>query len=40
VKGKRQTWQERFGIDIRGKKFWEEGLAVIARRIDRYCEIS
>jgi oligoendopeptidase F len=30
----------RFGIDIRGKKFWEEGLAVIARRIDRYCEIS
>jgi pepF/M3 family oligoendopeptidase len=31
---------ERFGIDIRENKFWEEGLAVIARRIDRYCEIS
>jgi pepF/M3 family oligoendopeptidase len=30
----------RFGIDIRGNKFWDESLAVIARRIDRYCEIS
>ncbi len=29
----------RFGIDIRDKKFWEDSLAVIARRIDRYCEL-
>jgi pepF/M3 family oligoendopeptidase len=30
---------ERFGIDIRQSKFWEDSLAVIARRIERYCEI-
>ncbi|MDF1520986.1 MAG: M3 family oligoendopeptidase [Brevefilum sp.] len=29
----------RFGIDIRSKKFWEDSLAVIAKRIDRYCEL-
>jgi pepF/M3 family oligoendopeptidase len=29
----------RFGIDIRSRKFWEDSLAVIARRIDRYCEL-
>jgi len=29
----------RFGIDIRSKKFWEDSLAVIAERIDRYCEL-
>ena len=29
----------RFGIDIRSKKFWEDSLAVIASRIDRYCEL-
>ena len=29
----------RFGIDIRSKKFWADSLAVIARRIDRYCEL-
>jgi len=29
----------RFGIDIRQKKFWDDSLAVIGKRIDRYCEI-
>jgi pepF/M3 family oligoendopeptidase len=29
----------RFGIDINSRKFWEESLAVIAKRIDRYCEL-
>ncbi len=29
----------RFGIDIRSKKFWEDSLAVIAKRIDRCCEL-
>jgi oligoendopeptidase F len=29
----------RFGIDIRSRKFWEDSLAVIARKIDRYCEL-
>lgn len=29
----------RFGIDIRSRKFWEDSLAVIAKKIDRYCEL-
>jgi oligoendopeptidase F len=29
----------RFGIDIRTRKFWEDSLGVIARRIERYCEL-
>ncbi len=29
----------RFGIDIRSRKFWEDSLAVIANRIERYCEL-
>jgi hypothetical protein len=29
----------RFGIDIRSRKFWEDSLGVIARRIERYCEL-
>jgi pepF/M3 family oligoendopeptidase len=29
----------RFGIDIRSKAFWENSLGVIAKRIDRYCEL-
>jgi pepF/M3 family oligoendopeptidase len=29
----------RFGIDIRTRKFWDDSLAVIARRIARYCEL-
>ncbi len=30
---------KRFGIDIRKRKFWEDSLAIIGRRIDRFCEI-
>jgi len=29
----------RFGIDIRSKKFWEDSLAVVGKRVDRYCEL-
>lgn len=29
----------RFGIDTRSRKFWEDSLNVIARKIDRYCEL-
>jgi pepF/M3 family oligoendopeptidase len=29
----------RFGIDIRQRKFWEDSLGVIARRIERYCAL-
>ena len=29
----------RFGIDIRSKDFWKDSLAVIGKRIDRYCEL-
>ncbi len=30
----------RFGIDIRSRKFWEDSLAVIAERIERYCALA
>jgi oligoendopeptidase F len=30
---------KRFGIDIRKRKFWEDSLAIIGRRIDRFCEL-
>ncbi|HEX2991665.1 MAG TPA: M3 family oligoendopeptidase [Anaerolineales bacterium] len=29
----------RFGIDITKRKFWDDSLAIIGRRIDRYCEL-
>ena len=29
----------RFGIDIRSKQFWTDSLAVIGKRVDRYCEL-
>lgn len=29
----------RFGIDIRTRKFWDDSLAIIGQRIDRFCEI-
>jgi pepF/M3 family oligoendopeptidase len=29
----------RFDIDIRDKQFWQDSLAVIGKRIDRYCEL-
>ena len=30
----------RFDIDIRSSKFWEDSLAIIGRRIDRYVELK
>jgi len=30
---------DRFGINIRTKKFWADSLAIIGKRIDRYCEL-
>ncbi|MCL4530743.1 MAG: M3 family metallopeptidase, partial [Chloroflexi bacterium] len=30
---------KRFGIDIRQRKFWEDSIAIIGKRIDRFCEI-
>jgi oligoendopeptidase F len=29
---------DRFGIDIRKKKFWADSIAIIAKHVDRYCE--
>jgi pepF/M3 family oligoendopeptidase len=29
----------RFGIDIRKKKFWADSIAILAKRVDRYCEL-
>jgi oligoendopeptidase F len=29
----------RFGIDIRSRKFWEDSLAVIGQKIERYCKL-
>jgi oligoendopeptidase F len=29
----------RFGIDITTRKFWDDSLAIIGERIDRYCEL-
>jgi oligoendopeptidase F len=30
---------DRFGINIRNKKFWADSLAIIGKRVDRYCEL-
>jgi pepF/M3 family oligoendopeptidase len=30
---------KRFGIDITKRKFWDDSLAIIGQRIDRYCEL-
>jgi pepF/M3 family oligoendopeptidase len=30
---------DRFGINIRAKKFWADSLAIIGRQVDRYCEL-
>jgi oligoendopeptidase F len=30
---------KRFGMDIRGRKFWEDSLAIIGKRIVRYCSL-
>ena len=29
----------RFGIDITKRKFWDDSLAIIAQRVDRFCEL-
>jgi pepF/M3 family oligoendopeptidase len=29
----------RFGIDITKRKFWDDSLAIIAKQVDRYCEL-
>ena len=29
----------RFGIDITKRKFWDDSLAIIAKRVDRYCKL-
>jgi len=30
---------KRFGIDIAKRKFWDDSLAIIGQRVDRYCEL-
>jgi pepF/M3 family oligoendopeptidase len=30
---------DQFGINIRTKKFWAESLAIIGKRVDRYCQL-
>ena len=30
---------QRFGIDITKRKFWDDSLAIIGKRVDRYCEL-
>ena len=30
---------DRFGIDIRTRKFWDDSIAVFAQRVERYCEL-
>lgn len=30
---------DRFGINIRTRKFWDDSLAIIGKRVERYCEL-
>jgi oligoendopeptidase F len=30
---------DKFGINIRTKKFWADSLAIIGKRVDRYCKL-
>jgi pepF/M3 family oligoendopeptidase len=30
---------DRFGINIRTRKFWDDSIAIIAKSVDRYCEL-
>lgn len=30
---------DRFGINIRTRKFWDDSLAIISKRVDRYCKL-
>lgn len=37
--GRAAELADRFGINIREKKFWEDSLKVIEKQVDRYCEL-
>ncbi len=37
--GRAAELAERFGINIRDKKFWADSLKVIEKQVDRYCEL-
>ena len=37
--GRAAELADRFGINIREKKFWEDSLKVIEKQIERYCEL-
>jgi oligoendopeptidase F len=30
---------DRFGINIRTRKFWDDSIAIIAKSVERYCEL-
>ena len=30
---------DRFGINIRTRKFWDDSISIIGKRVDRYCEL-
>jgi len=30
---------KRFGIDITKRKFWDDSIAILSKRVDRYCEL-
>jgi oligoendopeptidase F len=30
---------DRFGINIRTRKFWDDSIAIISKHVDRYCEL-
>jgi pepF/M3 family oligoendopeptidase len=37
--GRAAELADRFGINLRTKKFWADSLAIIGKNIDRYCEL-
>ena len=37
--GRAAELADRFGINIRQKKFWEDSLKIIEQQVDRYCEL-
>ncbi len=38
--GKAAELAARFGIDIRGRDFWDRSLAIVGRQIDEYCGLA
>jgi len=38
--GKAADLAARFGIDIRSRDFWDASIAVLAKQVDRYCELD